>query len=1059
MKSLLEDNSETITFLEDHIFSNIYSGNTILFLGAGFSVTDKKKYLGKEIINFYQEKLKIDLETNDLVEFVDRASSLENFSRYEFDQYIKEMLSKLKPSDFHTKIASLDWRQIITTNLDLILESSYNDIRGTIYENKEIVPIRNIKEFNQSLSNDQIKYVKLNGCISDVSKYKFVFSSADFDTNKKFYNAVIRNLSNLSNNVSFISIGYSFTDGLSKQLLNSLRKNNIQKEKYIFNIDPYPNKSLVPFYEENNIVTIAITTEQLIKYYSDWESNKLKRLVEKSKTKFYNNDNHNIFLDKKLQLRLNDKINQLSQFSADAIVTAEEFYKGESPNYSIIKNDLDVIKKELNKKIISAITSSKTLDNLVPVNFIYGNYGIGKSTTAYRVINELIETKNFICFEVLDPSDLKVRDLEELFQKCNSKNILLFVDTIERDSVFKEFMNLRLRLSAEQLPYNISFLAPIRENILNKYFKAYSYKNTNKISVNHKLSDDEIASLIKKLKLHNIINVRDKKEELELFNTIKFNFESDPYIALLSIVENNKLDRILSDVISLLPKEAKDAFIYTSMLFQFKIPMPGSILKKLVSNDWTDFKENVLLVDCKGLLIHEIEAPNDTKDDLYFKTKHPIISQKTIELIFKNKEKLFNEYIKMISLFNPNDEHSKICVDLLKYIKRLDYFDIDKINKLYDDASKIFDTDANFNIHYAINLEERNSLKLLIIASEKLKYIDSLTTGRNTHIIHRRGVLDFKIAKIYHKEKNPYLRDEYIDAAREFFHIKLVLDRFSSFSYFDYIRFELWILKNIYKDNDDILRQHTIIQDLFTKALYSVNENLEKIIRLKNIYISEIEKDSIAIDDIIRHFENLYENIESRPYALIFKLNCMENEFFSFSSKLLSYYSEYEIIEELENYMHLNSVKESLFKFYSKRLYNLDSRIKLNNFRGDEFLKKDIFSYYFSFFIKESYDFQFSHAYDFLKEIQRDYKFLNHNVVECWIDDETLKSRVFDGVINIIKNRYYIYVSKLGHRFKTDRDISLDFVNSEKCICNLKFTPSGTYAYNVLKVEDLDSKK
>lgn len=71
MKSLLEDNSDTITFLEDNIFPNIYNGNTILFLGAGFSVTDKKKYLGKEIINFYQEKLKVDLETNDLVEFVD----------------------------------------------------------------------------------------------------------------------------------------------------------------------------------------------------------------------------------------------------------------------------------------------------------------------------------------------------------------------------------------------------------------------------------------------------------------------------------------------------------------------------------------------------------------------------------------------------------------------------------------------------------------------------------------------------------------------------------------------------------------------------------------------------------------------------------------------------------------------------------------------------------------------------------------------------------------------------------------------------------------------------
>ncbi|BBQ07249.1 SIR2 family protein [Elizabethkingia anophelis] len=1050
--SLLEDNSDTITFLEENIFPNISRGNTILFLGAGFSVTDKKKYLGKEIINFYQEKLTVDLETNDLVEFVDRASSLPKFSRYEFDQYIKEILSKLKPDSFHTKITSLVWRQIITTNLDLILETAYNNIKGTFNENKEIVPVRNIKEFNQSLSNDQIKYIKLNGCISDLSKYKFIFSTSDFLSNKKFYNAVIRNLSNLSNDVNFISIGYSFTDGLSKQLIDSLKKNNIQKEKVIFNIDPYPNKSLIPFYEENNIVTIAITTDKFISYYNNWESNKLSRIVDKAKVKFYGNNDFDIFLDKKLLLRLKDKISQLNKFSNDIPISAESFYKGESPNYSIIKSDYDIIKKELNKKITSAILSSKTIDNLIPVNFISGNYGIGKSTTAYRVIRELLDTHDYICFEILDPSDLKVQDLEELFLKCNTKNIILFIDTIERDSIFKEFMNLRLRLSSEQLPFNISFLAPIRENILKKYLRAYNYKNTNKIEVNHKLSDEEIHSLIKKLKLHNIINIRDKNEESDIFNNIKFKFESDPYIALLSIVENNKLDRILNDVISLLPNEAKDAFFYTSLLYQFKIPMPGSILKKLVSKDWNDFKNNVLEVDCKGLLINEIEAPIDTNDDLYFRTKHPIISEKTIELVYKNKEKLFSEYLKIITLFNPSESHSKICVDLLKYIKRLKYFDTEKINKLYDEASKIFEINPNFNIHYAIDLEARNNLTLLINASDRLKYVDSLTEKRNTHIIHRRGVLDFKIAKIYHKQNNSYLRDEYIDSAREFFHVKQVLDRFSSFSYYDYINLELWVLKNIQKENEDILIQHTVVQDLFTKALYSVNENLEKIITLKNLYIKEIEKDSIAIFEIIKHFENLYDKVESRPYALIFKLNCIENKFFSFSNKLLPNYNEFDIVDELEDYSHLDSVKESLFNFYSRRLYDINARIKLNSFKGDEFLKKDIFNYYFSFFIKESYDYQFSHASNFLKEIQKDYKFLNHNVVEYWIDDETFKHRSFDGVINKVKNRFYIYVSKLGHKFKIEKDLSLELNDSEKYSCNLKFTSSGIFAFNLKKL-------
>ena len=273
----LRNNADTIEFLEETIFPNIYNQNTVLFLGAGFSYTTDKNYLGSTLVDLYQEKLQVDLETKDLVEFIDRASRLDSFSRHQFDQYVKTLLQKLNPEEVHKKVASMGWRQIVTTNMDLLLENAYSQIHGTTDEYKEITPIRSVSEYYRTLSKDQIKYVKLNGCLSDLAKYKFIFSTQDFNDNKEFYNKVLTNFSSLTNDVSFLSIGYSYTDGISKRLLDELNKNNLKNERKIFNVDPFPNEALVPFLEEQNVITIRMTASDFFTHYDKWVKERFAR--------------------------------------------------------------------------------------------------------------------------------------------------------------------------------------------------------------------------------------------------------------------------------------------------------------------------------------------------------------------------------------------------------------------------------------------------------------------------------------------------------------------------------------------------------------------------------------------------------------------------------------------------------------------------------------------------------------------------------------------------------------------------------------------------------------
>ena len=147
------------------------------------------------------------------------------------------------------------------------------------------------------------------------------------------------------------------------------------------------------------------------------------------------------------------------------------------------------------------------------------------------------------------------------------------------------------------------------------------------------------------------------------------------------------------------------------------------------------------------------------------------------------------------------------------------------------------------------------------------------------------------IAKHYHKEGNTYLRDEHLQNATEFFEIKLSLDPFSAYSYYDFLILEMWKVQNLELSEDEILKHHLMIQDLFSSALEKVMEDSDRIQSIRSKYITEVKVNKFSKNEILSHLEKLYNDIDSRPYALIFKMNTLENEIFDFASEFLPTYT------------------------------------------------------------------------------------------------------------------------------------------------------------------------
>ena len=350
MNHILEINDSTLPDLES-LFEQIANGYGVLFLGAGASVTNKR-ILSSDLIELYEAKISKKIGTNDIVEFLDILESDEEFYRNGFDNFVEQQLRLLEISEEHKILASIPWHTIITSNFDVLVEQAFDSVKGTSYETLELKPIRSFKETHITTDNSQLKYFKLNGCISDKSRYPLVVSTNDFSQANKLYNPVLNNLKGLSDKIVFISIGYSYSDPLSKMLLEKFDSYNYRKRRVLYNVSPGVIESRLPYYSDKRIKIINTDFKTFFNKYDEW-FDKLGKEKLKSHKNIYSSSKGSILkIPTKLELKLNNTIRQVSLTSRHVVINDKDFYLGEEPNFDTIRRGVDVKRTKLINKNI-----------------------------------------------------------------------------------------------------------------------------------------------------------------------------------------------------------------------------------------------------------------------------------------------------------------------------------------------------------------------------------------------------------------------------------------------------------------------------------------------------------------------------------------------------------------------------------------------------------------------------------------------------------------------------------------------------------------------------------
>ena len=1046
MEHILSLEGPDLQRLREMVFPSIADGETILFLGAGASVTDDKMYLSQQVMDLYSAKQRISLDTGNITEYVDTLSADPNFSRNEFDDFVVDLLKRLKVTETHRTIAGLPWKEIITTNYDLLLEQAYDDLVGTTDALYKLIPILKVGRYDYTQANDEIKYVKLNGSISDRHSYPLVFSTRDFNDSKVFYRRVLRSLENLSNRINFLSVGYSYSDPFSRDLLQRFDEFNVRSKRWLLNVDPYAEPARLPFFTENRICVIRTSGKQFFEEYKIWEKQNEANLASRRSITYRNRDNQRISISDKVALRIGGDLLALSDSSYSAPLSPQSFYRGQEPTFDVARKQLDVVKIQLLQRIKDAVQEIlASRQTLVPILFLTGSYGTGKTTLCYRVIDELNHDPEaeVLAFEVADATKLNPPDLGELFSQSRAKTIVLFFNGIEVDSAFKTLMNFRADLSVEQFhDVNILILASIRENILAKYKLSNPLPTVTEIDVDEPFDNSEASDLIEKLNAAGILKYRDVAERNKLAKAVVDDFSGDTLIALISLVSNSHHSYIIRNAYEQLSKKAQEALIYTSLLHRFNLLMPSTLLRTLISKTWEEFTKDVLQYDSKGIMLQEERKGVGTSPDIYLRTKHPIIADELVKLYLPSEDKKFERYKQVLQRVNPSKQESNLVINLLKAIRRANDLSGEKVSKLFDICSQIFDTDPHFNLHYAIDLQYRNDRASLEKAIERVGYAESFLDHRNHRLTHRRAVLNFQLARdVLREEVEPNEVYRFMAEAKNLFEIKLILDPFSSFSYVDYLKFEIWVLENFVLDDIETLRQRVVIEELLDKAERSVFEGAQLITEQRAQYLRmDARRSARGSQEYLDFLDRIYEDADKRPFALILKyyhLGC------STEDPDCSV-----IVDELEAYSYLDEVAKVLFRDYGRHLYNANDRVKFFEIlrKHPDIQEKDPVRYHYYSYVAEAYNRNFGTAYDHLGSLRRKVHRLNPELNETWKDGETFENKEFEGIVTSAGRRKRIKVIDLQRPFDLKAGDYSAIPADSKQLVRLHFYLSGIRA-------------
>ena len=145
--------------------------------------------------------------------------------RPELNTFVRDRLDYLQPAVSHRVIARTNWAASFTTNYDRLIEDAYHT---ETLRAQALVPVYQFSKDYNIHESSKVHLFKLHGSIDQihVPANVLVLTTKDLTDTLRQRSAMLSQIPRLLLDYYWLFIGYGFTDGILRQLLNEIKKNN-----------------------------------------------------------------------------------------------------------------------------------------------------------------------------------------------------------------------------------------------------------------------------------------------------------------------------------------------------------------------------------------------------------------------------------------------------------------------------------------------------------------------------------------------------------------------------------------------------------------------------------------------------------------------------------------------------------------------------------------------------------------------------------------------------------------------------------------------------------------
>ncbi|MHA2248328.1 MAG: SIR2 family protein, partial [Candidatus Hodarchaeales archaeon] len=897
MKSISIEDEEHLVDLVNMIRKR----KIILFLGAGASIVAGAPST-EELIAKIHEKFPLAQTSDDFNTFCGNIRFSSHYKYSDLYDFIRETFENLQPSKYHKLLTSYDWGAIFTTNYDRLLEQAY--------ENPDVIKpprvIASSEDTINPLSRRVCHIFKLNGCISreidevgamKLTKVELMGAALERERSYEI-------LSDILKDGILLFIGYSFRDLLMLQVIESTMKKfgivNIRHSYALFRDPENLNQTQLAELQYYRILPIKADFQSFFEYLSKQFSHK-DQMSRYQKELSLEVKNQKILIPwKDTQYYLNHFKILCEECISERTTNKEAFFRGEDHSWGPFNHHWDFERffysKDLGEESIEG--KYQNLKTLIKIKLESNNEsdfskvlvqtgipGIGKTTIAKRIAIDFYQDGNLVLY--ID-SNSRGFDFQSVlhfieriystidFEKDPETNltrvpILIIVDNVS--DWIGHMIHLKRRLIFSG--YLVLIIGFERNGIWQREKKRKTSTITNEVLelplISSEFQSQEKDELISHLKNIEIIE-EDETQELD-----KIRIEEESFFGLMySLVHPTKqrLNEIIRNQYSSLSPKAIDIFTIICFLSQYNLSINYAFLARIAGYlPWKILVDEIIHGEASGVIYEE----EDEDGNLFYRTHHRIIAEKTIEYFHDDPKTKTDFFIRIFKNANEDYDYEKnlcekIAIDQLSSNRLDSEFTLQQLDEIFSNICTTIPSSALFHHWALINKQMRkfNRSRSLLQKATNL-HSEERSQGRRaerlSYINTSWGVLCAEEGYAIRKsQKDPHLAERLFNEAET--------------------RFEAAL-------NEDASNAPTYTAEtyMYLRRANTSNNNLDKIYFLKKALelIGKAKTNVIPSELLI--FDELTIEVQAQLQAFdLNKLNRLANVIFSKFKSISGYY-------------------------------------------------------------------------------------------------------------------------------------------------------------------------